>query len=170
MTLFEPGVVLRIPLYIITGITCEFFFTGLANLVYPSFLKSWNVFGREFSAMPPAWYDTRDGRAVGYSFLWMIPIYSLLILMEPLFQWLNPLHWSMRGVIYALMLWAVEYSTGWFIEKIIGRCPWDYRFSRTNIHGYIRLDFFLFWVGFMLLAEWLSGKFILLTPALKELF
>lgn len=163
--------VYRIPFYIAYGLVCEVLFTAICDLVNPRFVKSWNVFAKENSANPPLWrLNGRDPRAVGYSFLWMIPIYGLLVLMEPLSQALSPLAWPFRGIIYVILLWVVEYATGFLIKKISGRCPWDYSASRFNLHGYVRFDFFPFWFMFMITAEWLSGKLILLTPALQGLW
>jgi len=174
MPLFDPGIAIRLPLYIVLGIVCEFLFTAVCDLVNPSFLKSWNVWQRQAvalrtpSAKAPLWrLPGRDPRAVGYSFLWMIPIYGLLIFIEPMRVVLAPLPFYGRGVIYVIALWIVEYVGGWFIKKISGRCPWDYSASKFNLHGYLRWDFFPFWFVFTLLVEWLSGKFIALTPAIK---
>lgn len=166
-----PDWLYRIPFYIIYGLVCEVLFTAICDLISPKFIKSWNVFGKESSARSPSWrFDGRDPRAVGYSFLWMIPIYGLLVFMEPVSRGLSPLPWPVRGMIYVLVLWIMEYLTGFLIKKISGFCPWDYSASRFNLHGYVRFDFFPFWFAFMMMAEGLSRKLILLTPALKEVF
>lgn len=169
--IFPPDWPIRIPLYIILGIVCEFLFTSVADLVNPRFVKSWNVVSDRPSKTSPLWrVRGRDPRCVGYSFLWMIPIYALLIFIEPASRILASLPFYLRGVIYVVVLWVVEYATGWLIKKISGRCPWDYSVSRFNLHGYLRWDFFPFWFVFILLAEWMSHRFILLTPTIKEVF
>ena len=169
--IFEPGWQYRLPLYVILGIVCEVLFTATTNLINPKFLKSWNVFGREFFAESPHWrLSGRDPRAVGYSFLWMIPIYALLIFIEPWSQILSEVPFFLRGSFYVLIVWIAEYSGGFLIKAITGRCPWDYSHARWNFHGFIRWDFFPFWFVFMLLAEWFSRKFILLTPAIEHVF
>ncbi|MBI4410860.1 MAG: hypothetical protein HY541_00045 [Deltaproteobacteria bacterium] len=169
--LFSNDWPIRLPLYIIFGIVCEFLFTSTADLIKPNFVKSWNVVADKATVSPPDWrLRGRDPRLMGYSFLWMIPIYALLIFIEPAGRLLSPLPFYLRGIIYVIALWIVEYTTGFLIKKISGRCPWDYSASRFNLHGYIRWDFFPFWFVFMLSAEWLSSKFVLLTPAIKALF
>ena len=153
----------RIPLYIIYGLVSELLFTAIADLINPNFLKSWNVFGKEKSIR-------RDVTAIGYSFLWMIPIYPLLAFIEPMHELMKDFPIFIRGLIYVLALWIVEYVSGWLIKKISGRCPWDYSASRWNVGGFIRIDFLPVWFVFILTAEWLSEKFILLTPAIKQVF
>ena len=169
--MFEPGLLYRLPFYIAFGLCCEFLFTAMMDWISPSFLKSWNVFGKEEAKERPSWkYPGRDPRLMGYSFLWMLPIYALLIFMEPLSFYLKPLPWFIRGVIYVFLLWIVEYLSGWLIRRITGRIPWDYSLARFHLHGVIRFDFFPFWFVFMLVAEWWSGKLIVLTPALQSVF
>lgn len=171
LPLFAPDWIYRIPLYIIYGLVCEFLFTSLSDLIYPQFVKSWNVFGSQIRSNPPTWrVQERDPRGQGYSFLWMIPIYALLIYMEPASVLMKNIPLAIRGIIYVILLWAVEYITGFLIKKISGRCPWDYSASKYNLHGYIRWDFFPFWYLFVVMAEWLSVKFIALTPAIKIVF
>ncbi len=168
---FEPGILYRIPLYIIYGLVCEVLFTATCDLLSPSFLKTWNVVGKDTNTTAPEWrVPGRDNRAMGYTFIWMIPIYALLAFIEPIQKIFEPYPFIMRGGFYVLMLWAVEYITGFIIKKITGRCPWDYSASRFNLHGYIRFDFFIFWFVYMMNAEYLSAKFIELTPALIQVF
>jgi uncharacterized membrane protein len=100
----------------------------------------------------------------------MIPIYSLLVFMEPMSRIFSGVPLLLRGSIYVLIVWIVEYTSGFLIKSISGRCPWDYSHSHWNFHGFIRWDFFPFWFSFMLLAEWLSRKLILLTPAIERVF
>lgn len=167
--MFEPYWEYRLFLYMITGILAEFFFTSICNLINPNFLRSWNVHQKELTVDSPSWRDSgRDARALGYSFLWMLPIYMLMIAIEPTKELMSSWGISIwiRALIYVLVLWGVEYFTGWLIEKISGRCPWDYSASKWNLHGYIRWDFFPSWYGFMLFMDWLSGKFVELSPAI----
>lgn len=161
-SLFQTGFLYRIPLYIIYGLVSEFLFTAIADLIHPNFLKSWNVFGTRARG--------RGRTAIGYSFLWMLPIYALLALIEPAHELMKNFPIFIRGFIYVLALWIMEYISGWLIKKMSGRCPWDYSASRWNIGGFIRLDFLPVWFVFVLTAEWLSQKFILLTPAVQQVF
>lgn len=168
---FASGWEYRLPVYIALGIVCEVLFTATIDIISPNFLKSWNVFGKDQTKDQPSWrVSGRDPRFMGYTFLWMLPIYCLLIFMEPVSKWLSEWPIFLRGILYVFALWLVEYIFGWLIKKISGRVPWDYQMAKTSIHGYVRLDFFFFWFGFMLFVEWFSQKLVLLTPALKEVF
>jgi len=171
LELFEPGWGYRLPLYIILGVVCEFLFTAIVDLINPRFLKSWNAFQKESSDEVPSWrIQGRDIRMQGYSFLWMLPIYALMILIEPLKEVFSEVSFLLRGVIYVVGVWVLEYIAGFIIKKISGRCPWDYSEAKYNLHGYIRFDFFPFWFALMMFIEWMSGKFILLTPAIATIF
>ena len=150
-------------LYIIIGIVSEVLFTALCDLCNPQFLASWNV----HQASPRA---SRNPRAVGYTFLWMLPIYACLILIEPVSQSIAPLFWFWRGLIYMSILFGVEFVTGGLIQFFTGKCPWDYRASKFSVCGWIRLDFAPVWFGFGMFIEWLSPKLIALTPAISALF
>ncbi|EKD41922.1 MAG: putative membrane protein [uncultured bacterium] len=166
--LFQSGLEYRIPIYIAFGLVCEVLFTGIYDLARPDFLKSWNVFSNLPQANIPDWRKCRDVRAVGYTFLWMLPIYALLCLVEPLVLVLAPFPFYVRGLIYALCVWVFEYVGGWLMKKISGQIPWDYSLSKTQIHGLIRLDFLPYWFAFGLSAEWLVKKMLILTPYLKQ--
>ena len=90
----------------------------------------------------------REGwRLKGQSYLWMFPIYMLVI---PFFRLLWPLvgarPWALRAPLYVLVLYAVEYAAGWLLRKGTGRCPWDYGAARWAVHGLIRLDYAPAWL------------------------
>lgn len=165
--MFNDGVLIRIFLYMATGIVTEVLFTSLWDLIDPTFLKSWNT-----KNLPPHQHNpkARDNRAMGYTFLWMLPIYALMIFAEPAGVVLANVPWFIRGFLYLTAFWIVEYITGALIKKISGRCPWDYSASRYSFHGYIRWDFAPFWFGYSLFIEWFAQKLILLTPAIQNIF
>ncbi len=164
---FYPDPLIRLPLYIALGLVTEALFTGTVDLVAPLFLQSWNA--KNLDRHRPA-VVRRDPKLMGYTFLWMIPIYATLILLEPASQWLQAIPFWARGFVYLVMLWVVEYLSGALIKKISGHVPWDYSYSRFSVHGYIRWDFAPLWYGFTLMAEYMSHKFVLLTPAIKAAF
>ena len=166
-TFFYPDPLVRIPFYICLGLITELLFTGIADLIAPRFLSSWRH--KVLGNFEPA-EVRRDPRAMGYTFLWMIPIYALLILIEPLSQLLAAWPLWARGLVYLPILWLVEYLGGWVIKRISGYCPWDYSYSRFSLHGYIRWDFAPFWYGFTLLVDsWFMPRLVALTPALQAL-
>ncbi len=165
--MFYPDLWVRMPLYIALGIVTEVLFTGIADLIHPHFLQSWNA--KDLEKRPPT-VVRRDPRAMGYTFLWMIPIYMLLAFLEPVSLALSDVPWVIRGVIYVIGLWIVEYTAGALIKKLVGHDPWDYSYSRFSFHGHIRWDFAPLWFVFTLTAEYMSHKFVQLTPAIKNLF
>lgn len=94
-----------------------------------------------------------DVRLTAKTYLWMFPIYGLVILFEPMHDAIRfwPL-WK-RGVIWMLLCFTVEYLTGWMLRSMLGTAPWDYSQAFFNIHGLIRLDYAPAWFGAGLLFE-----------------
>lgn len=169
---FQSDPFTRLPLYILLALAAEVFFTAVCDLVNPHYLCSWNVHGGEkISSVKPRWaYPGRDPRAVGYTFLWMIPIYGGIIFLEPIHTLIRSWPWFFRGLIYLALIWLAEFVSGWIIKKISGKCPWDYSYSRYSFKGYIRWDYALNWFLFGLIFEFFHDRFLLLTPALRAAF
>ncbi|SHJ01063.1 Putative ABC-transporter type IV [Lutispora thermophila DSM 19022] len=59
----------------------------------------------------------------------------------------------MRGGVWVLTIFAIEYLCGWALDSILGHCPWDYGEGILSINGYIRLDFTVAWFFTGLLYE-----------------
>ena len=51
-----------------------------------------------------------------------------------------------------LGIYIVECSTGFLLEQITGKCPWEYT-SGWHLLGYIRLDYFPSWLAFAFIIE-----------------
>jgi uncharacterized membrane protein len=99
---------------------------------------------------------TRNRRLMGYSYLWMIPIYAAVYpALTVLYGRVG--HWPAlgRGFFYAVVILAVEYVSGWILRKLTGECPWErgYYGSKWGIHGLIRLDYTPTWMLAGLLYE-----------------
>ena len=95
-----------------------------------------------------------DGTLQGHTYLWMMPIYGLGgLLFEVVFRLVEGWHWSVRGLLYTIGIFAVEYVAGWVIEKMTGTIPWDYSERRWHVHGKIRLDYAPVWFCFGLFLE-----------------
>lgn len=163
---------LRFPIYALFGWLCEVVYTAICDLINPSFLASWNVHSKGPStSIKPEWVvKGRDSRLVGYTFLWMFPIYGCMVFFEPLVLIMKAWPWFLRGIVYMLLVWIAEYVSGWIIKKITGRCPWDYSASRFSFHGYIRWDFAPVWFGFGFLFEYVYPRLLALTPHIKNVF
>lgn len=89
----------------------------------------------------------KDLKLYGETTLWMLPIY---VLVYPAFTHLWPTigawPWLVRGALYLTVLYTVEYSTGWALRRVTGRCPWDYGRARWAVSGLIRLDYAPAWL------------------------
>jgi len=84
--------------------------------------------------------------------LWMFFIYGLAVFLEPFFTILAPLNFLLRGLIYAAMIYAVEFVTGSILKRA-NVCPWDYSHTRFHVKGLIRFDYLPAWVALGLLFE-----------------
>ncbi len=93
-----------------------------------------------------------DMRLEAQTYLWMFPIYGLAVLLERLHDAMRPLHWYLRGLVWVLVIWTVEYTTGWTIRSIVGTSPWIYR-EGWQVNGLIRLDMAPLWFMAGLLFE-----------------
>ena len=94
----------------------------------------------------------REMQLVGHTSLWMFPIYGCAALFQPLFWLIRKCSVIVRGIIYALCIFAGEYLSG---KYLCGRslCPWNYSRHKWHIKGLIRLDFLPFWFAAGLLFE-----------------
>ncbi|WP_027340136.1 putative ABC transporter permease [Halonatronum saccharophilum] len=89
----------------------------------------------------------------GWTYLWMFPIYGLAILLEPIYLRIRGYNFLLRGGIYTLLIFSIEYLTGWLLLNTIGICPWDYTGKAYSVHGLIRLDYAPLWFLVGLLFE-----------------
>jgi len=77
--------------------------------------------------------------------LWMFFIYGLAVFLDPLFILLDGVPIILRGMIYTVLIFSAEYVTGYFLERSLGRCPWNYGNGSLSIYGLIRLDYMPIW-------------------------
>ncbi|MGI5860970.1 MAG: putative ABC transporter permease [Myxococcales bacterium] len=113
----------------------------------------------------------RDRAATGKTYLWMLPIYgATALLLERLHDAMSaPL--IVRALVYLLVIYLAELSTGWALRRLLGRCPWDYTGRGLNFRGLIRFDYAPAWFLVALLFEpvrRLVGDFAN-SPAAREL-
>ena len=88
--------------------------------------------------------------------IWMFFIYGMFVVMEPFFALLAPWPFVVRGVIYMVGVFVVEYVVGRLMQQA-NICPWDYSDARTSVHGVIRLDYAPVWFSAGLMFEVLYG-------------
>lgn len=98
----------------------------------------------------------RDRRLLGYSYVWMFPVYALLY---PGFRLLLPLigawAWPLRAALYAVIIMVFELLTGLALRAAVGEAPWEpeYRGKRWAVLNLVRLDFFPAWAAGALAFE-----------------
>ena len=114
------------------GITAEIVFTALCNI-------------------------KKNGmRLIGYSYVWMLPIYALLY---PGFMVLTPVTgswaWPLRGIFYAALIMVFELLTGLLLSATIGEAPWEpeYRGNKWAVMNLVRLDYFPAWSAAAIVFE-----------------
>lgn len=126
----------RFLIYGISGLVVEVIYTGMASL-----------FRGDLSMQ-------------GFTFLVMIPIYGLFVFLEPIHDYLRPSSWFIRGMVYLLTIWTIEYSSGLIFASLLGHCPWSYC-DPLNVNGYITWrmapEWFLVGLGFELLHDFLDS-------------
>lgn len=98
-----------------------------------------------------------DLRLRGYTYLWMVPIYALVYpFCRLLYPRLSSYPMLIRGCFYMIIIYAVEYASGFLLRRLVGQCPWEgeYRKAKWHLHGLIRLDFAPAWIVAALIFEW----------------
>ena len=128
----------RFVIYGLVGLVAETLFTGLGSLLKGDLtMRAW-------------------------TYIWMLPIYGLMILIEPVHDRIRDLPVVFRGGVYTIIIFGIEYTTGWSLRELIGRCPWDYGTGTYSIDGLIKLSFIPVWfIGgliFEKLHDFLTGR------------
>lgn len=120
---------IRFIIYGLVGWVAETLFTGLGSLL------------------------SGDLTMRAWTYIWMFPIYGLMILLEPLHDHIRKLPVVLRGGVYTIIIFGIEYSTGLIIRGLIGQCPWDYGTGPYSVDGLITLRFIPVWFVGGLLFE-----------------
>lgn len=103
--------------------------------------------------------DKHDFRLMGHASVLYLPFYAVCplayftFLHSTLFAW--PFY--VRGPVYMVSFWIVEYLSMGILRLIFGKSPSEdtYKLSRWNVHGLIRLDYGHFWLCFGFIFEWM---------------
>ena len=85
-----------------------------------------------------------DMRLMGYTNLWMFLIYGCAVFLEPINDLMEEWAWPVRGILWVVIIWGIEYTTGLIISSIIGARPWTY-YGPYAVEGLIRLDYAPAW-------------------------
>lgn len=110
-----------------------------------------------------------EWQLVGRTYLWMLPIYGLGIVLEPIHDRIRHLPWYLRGFVWVGAIFGVEAITGTILRVTVGICPWDYsRTSYSALGGAVRLDYAPLWfgvgLGFERLHDFLDQVRVLFRP------
>jgi len=90
---------------------------------------------------------------MGHTYIWMAFIYALIpVLMMNIYPKVAHFSLLVRMLIFVAMVYLIEFSAGFLLDKLTGQCPWEYT-TGWHVMGYIRLDYALFWVGFGFILE-----------------
>lgn len=101
----------------------------------------------------------RDPRLMGFTSAWYLPFYAVCPLAY--FHYLHARVFALpaylRGPVYVLSFWAFEYAAMGLLRLSLGRSPSErnYRRSKWNVHGLIRLDLAPVWLCFGFAFEWM---------------
>lgn len=118
----------RFVLYGFLGICAEIFWTGMGSLI------------------------NGDIRLRGFTYIWMFPIYGMIVFLEPIQHKIKNWPLVLRGGVYTILIFFIEYTSGLFLRFLLGVCPWNYT-GPLAINGLIRLDFIPIWFCFGIMIE-----------------
>lgn len=84
-----------------------------------------------------------DLRMLSFTSIWMLLIYGSAVFLEPIHDIMREWAWPLRGVLWVIIIWGIEYSSG-FVLNTFGIHPWVYNGSFA-IDTLIRLDYAPAW-------------------------
>ena len=96
---------------------------------------------------------SKDFKLKSSTSLWMFFIYGMVAFYAPVFRLVAPMPFILRGLLYAVCIFAGEFLTGMLLKRV-ELCPWDYSEARFHVKGVIRLDYLPAWVVAGLFFEW----------------
>lgn len=86
-----------------------------------------------------------DPRLEGFTNLWMFFIYgSAVFILEPIHHIIRYWRWPVRGILWVIIIWGIEYSSGLLLINTLGISPWFYT-GGYAIDGLVRLDYAPAW-------------------------
>jgi uncharacterized membrane protein len=120
-------------------------------------------------------WKTKNLRFIGRSSLLMFPVYgsvSFLFLIPNVYE----MPWLTRGLIYMILIYLLEYISGFIFKKIFGVAPWNYEKNtkdgvgspkKYHFQGLVCLEYAPIWFIEGLIAHWLYFSlinYIILNP------
>ncbi|MCX7745600.1 MAG: hypothetical protein N2645_01740 [Clostridia bacterium] len=93
-----------------------------------------------------------DLRLGGFTNIWMFFIYGSAVFLEPIHDIIRRWRWPIRGFIWVIIIWGIEYTSDLLLGNILGVYPWFYS-SPYAVDGFIRLDYAPHWFAAGLIFE-----------------
>lgn len=109
-----------------------------------------------------------DIKLMGWTYIWMFPIYAMAILLEPIHNRIRHLSIFIRGGVYTVLIFIGEFISGIILKGILGVCPWDYTGKPLSIYGIITLTYIPVWFIVGLIFEKIHDTLIGIEQILKE--
>lgn len=97
-----------------------------------------------------------DLRLEGYSNLWMFFIYGSAVFLEPIHDIIRNWSWPVRGFLWVVIIWGMEYTSGFLLVKTLGVYPWFYE-GPMAVEGIVNLALAPAWFIAGLLFERVHG-------------
>ncbi|AUG58374.1 putative ABC transporter permease [Acetivibrio saccincola] len=110
----------RFIIYGVIGWSIEIVWTGLHSLIFGDIVMQ------------------------AYTNLWMFFIYGCAIFLEPLHDIMKEWRWVFRGVLWVVIIWGIEYTSGTILLNLLGRYPWYYS-GKFAIDNLVRIDYAPAW-------------------------
>jgi hypothetical protein len=85
-----------------------------------------------------------DLRLAGESNLWMFFIYGSAVFLEPIHHAIARWNFILRGLVWVLIIWSIEYASGWLLYTALGVYPWYYSDS-LSVNGLITIAYAPAW-------------------------
>ncbi len=122
-----------------------------------SMIKRFFIYGMVGWSMEIVWtglYSLTHGNASleAYTSLWMFFIYGSAIFLEPLHDIIRSWNIFLRGIIWVVIIWGIEYSTGKILLNLLHVYPWRY-YGKFAVEGLVRIDYAPAWFVAGLLFE-----------------
>ncbi|EGD46219.1 protein of unknown function DUF1113 [Ruminiclostridium papyrosolvens DSM 2782] len=122
-----------------------------------SMIKRFFIYGMVGWSMEIVWtglYSLTHGNASleAYTSLWMFFIYGSAIFLEPLHDIIRSWNIFLRGIIWVVIIWGIEYSTGKILLSLLHVYPWRY-YGKFAVEGLVRIDYAPAWFVAGLLFE-----------------
>lgn len=122
--------------FVCLGITTEVFFTAFTALITND-----PFCGRTVASM------------TGQSYVWMAFVYGMIPILGLILHD-KVAHWKIwfRLPFYVLLVYGIEFTSGYILKLITGACPWEYK-TGWHIMGLIQLEYFPAWLFFTWMVE-----------------